>query len=479
MSVSCLPRTCAPQSEPGTGDKAPGGKAPWLIFAVASIALFMSSLDGTIVATGLPTLRRALHTGINWTSWTMTAYQLGLVVAMPIAGRVADNLGRKRVFVGAAVLFTASSLLCGLATDIGLLIGLRVVQAVGGAAFMPAASGIVMESFGRHKHKALGLFSSIFPLGALVGPIAGGVILTTWSWRGLFLVNVPIGVAFTLLAWRYLPSSRRNGGRADILGALLLGGAVLGLMLAITNLGDRREGLLSLAFLAPLALAAMSGWLLLRRCATVPNPLIPLELLRGRAFAATNAINLVWGACAIGFGSLVPLFAEDRYGLSPLAAGSLLTSRAVGEIVLAVCASVLIHRTGYRVPIVAGIGLISAGLAMIAMHPPLLSPYTWMAIGATVSGVGTGLSAPAANNASIELAPDDVGAITGLRGSVRQGGAILGISLATSIAVHTGHEVATLGEAFFILAALLVAMTPLVMMVPEGERRPLRLATAH
>ena len=166
----------------------------------------------------------------------------------------------------------------------------------------------------------------------------------------------------------------------------------------------------------------------------------------------------------------MPLFAEERYHLTPLASGTLLTARAVGEIVLAVSASVLIHRTGYRAPIIAGIGLISAGLALIATPAVLVSPYLWLAAGATLTGLGTGLSAPAANNASIELAPDDVGAITGLRGAARQGGAILGISLATSMAAHTGHEVTTLTQAFFILAALLVCMVPLVFLVPDGRR---------
>jgi len=444
-------------------------RAPWLVFAIASIALFMSSLDGTIVATGLPTLRRDLHAGINWTSWTMTAYQLGLVVAMPIAGRVADNLGRKRVFVGAAILFTVSSFLCGLAGNIDVLVGLRVMQAVGGAAFMPAASGIVMDCFGHQRQRALGLFSSIFPLGALVGPVVGGIILSTSSWRGVFLVNVPIGTAFTVLAWKFLPASGRRGGRPDIAGALLMGAGLLGLMLAITDLGNKAASLGSPTVLVPFVIAVLCGWAFIRRCATAAEPLIPLKLLKGRPFAASNAVNLVWGACAIGFGSLVPLFAEDRYHLSPLSAGTLLTSRAIGEIVLAICAAVLINRSGYRVPIIAGIGLIAGGLVMIALPPVLVSPYVWLAIGATFTGLGTGLSAPAANNASIELAPDDVGAMTGLRGAVRQGGAILGISLATSIAAHSGDEVASLTHAFWVLAALLVLMAPMVMLIPDGE----------
>jgi EmrB/QacA subfamily drug resistance transporter len=429
----------------------------------------MSSLDGTIVATGLPTLHRALHAGINWTAWTMTAYQLGLVVAFPIAGRVADSIGRKRVFMAAAVLFTASSLLCGLALNIGMLIALRVVQATGAAAFMPSASGIVMESFGEYRHRALGMFSSIFPLGALVGPIFGGIIIATWSWRGMFLVNVPIGLVFTLLAWRFLPSPAGQGGRPDFPGALLLGGGVLGLMLAITDAGSRSVGVTSPACALPLAFSVLCGWAFMRRCTRVANPLVPVHLLRERVFAATNAVNVVWGACAIGFGSLVPLFAEDRYGLTPLASGTLLTARAIGEISLAVFAAVLIHRTGYRVPIIFGIALIAGGLVMIATRAEIFTPYVWLTIGAAITGLGTGLSAPAANNASIELAPDDVGSITGLRGAARQGGAIVGIALATSVAAHTGHEVASLTHAFFVLSVLLLCMVPVVFMVPDGR----------
>ncbi len=466
-------RTRASTDAPG-GLRSPTAPAAgrWAVFAICSIALFMSSLDGTIVATGLPTLRRALHTRINWASWTMTAYQLGLVVAMPIAGRVADSLGRKRVFLGAAVLFVTSSLLCGLVSNIALLIALRTAQAAGGAAFMPSASGIVVEIFGKDHKRALGLFSSIFPLGALVGPIAGGIILTDWSWRGVFLVNVPVGATFTLLAWRYLPSSARRPAKPDLPGAFLLGGTILGLMLAVTNLGDRGTGPLSPSCALPFLTGLVCAWLLIQRCARVAAPLIPIELLRGRAFAATNAINVVWGACAIGFGSLVPLFAEDRYGLSPLSSGTLLTSRAIGEVVLAVAASVFIHRTGFRVPIVAGIGLISAGLVMIALPQHLVTPYLWLAAGATFTGVGTGLSAPAANNASLELAPHDVGAITGLRGAARQGGAILAVALATSLAARTGAEATTLLWSFLVLAGFLAAMAPLVLLVPDGRRRP-------
>jgi EmrB/QacA subfamily drug resistance transporter len=442
-----------------------------LIFAIASLALFMGSVDGTIVATGLPTLGHVLHARVNWTSWTMTAYQLGVAVAMPVAGRISDQLGRKRVFVAAACVFTLASLLCGFAGSIAVLIGLRVVQAFGGAAFMPSASGMVVEAFGEERNRALGMFSSIFPLGAMVGPIFGGVIISDWSWRGIFWVNVPIGVLFTVLAVRYFPASRSRGGRADLLGAALIGATLLGLMAAISRLGDRGATIWSATFLLPVAVASGCGWLFVRRSGRVEEPLIPARLLRGRPFGPLNLINLIWGACAIGFGALVPLFAEDRYGLSPLSSGTLLTARALGEIGLALLASLLIYRTGYRLPMIVGFLLMSCGLVLIALRPVLLGPYGWLAAGAALTGIGIGISAPAANNASLELAPDDVGAITGLRGASRQTGAIIGVAITTAVVARSGDEAAALGHAFVVLALLLAAMVPAVFLVPDRRRR--------
>ncbi|MHB1929176.1 MAG: MFS transporter [Acidimicrobiales bacterium] len=443
----------------------------WVVFGVVSIALFMSALDSTIVATGLPAIRHALHTRLNWASWTMTAYQLGLVTAMPVAGRVADIHGRKRVFVIAATLFTTASLLCGLVDNIGLLLVLRVAQAAGGAAFVPSASGMVVDAFGRDRNRALGLFSSVFPLGALAGPIAGGVILATWSWRGLFLVNVPVGLLFTVLAVRYLPASPRRDRRADLVGAVLMGATVLSLMLAVTDAGNRGAGLSSPSVLLPAGGAVALGWTWLRRSAHMPDPVIPVRLLRGRPFAAMNTVNATWGACVIGLGALVPLIAEQRYGLSPLRAGTLLTTRALSEIGVAVLASLLIHRTGFRPPMLVGFALVSGGLILIAIPPVGMGAYPWLMLGATLTGLGTGASAPAANNASLELAPDDVGAVTGLRAALRQGGAIVALAVTTALAARGTHETRTVMDAFLVVAVLLLLVAPLVFAVPDNGRR--------
>jgi len=440
------------------------------VFAIVSLALLMSSIDSTIVATALPTLRHALHAPLNWAGWTITGYQLGLVVSMPLAGRISDQLGRKRVFIVAAVIFTGASLACGLVSGIGPLVAMRVVQAVGGGAFMPSATGIVADAFGNRRDRAIGLFSSIFPLGALVGPIVGGLLIASWSWRGVFLVNVPVGVLFTILAVRHLPRSRPAGGHTDVAGALLMGAAILGAMLAIAHLGYRGATVASGAFAAPLAASVAAAAWFVRRAGRVSDPLVPLRLLRGRAFVLMNSVNFVWGAAVIGIGALVPLYAEQRYRLAPLAAGTLLTDRALGEIALAVVASLLLHKVGYRIPMISGFVLIATGLVLLVVAPPVLGPYGWLSLGAGVTGLGTGLSAPAANNATLDLLPDDIGAIAGLRGASRQSGAIVGVAIATSFVARSSDEAAALGRVFVALAVGVVAIAPLVIAAVPRRR---------
>ncbi len=195
-------------SGPGQiADKPTHGRA--VIFAVVSIALFMASVDQTIVATALPAIQHELHAQINWSGWTITMYALGQVLVMPVAGKIGDQYGRKQIFLGAAVLFTLASLCCGLAGNIYLLIALRGVQAIGGGAFMPSATGIVSELFGASRDRAVGLFASIFPIGGLVGPVLGGVFVTYWSWRGIFLVNIPVGITLICLGAIVIPDIAR------------------------------------------------------------------------------------------------------------------------------------------------------------------------------------------------------------------------------------------------------------------------------
>lgn len=164
---------------------------PRLMFAVVATALFMSTLDNTIVATALHALQRGLGTSITLAGWTITAYSLGMVVMLFVSSKLTSRFGPRRVFMVSVSVFTAASLCCGLTDHIFLMIVLRFIQAAGGAGFTPSATRIVVENFGPARDKAIGLFGSIFTTGALVGPLAGGLIVAYWSWRPVFLVTYP------------------------------------------------------------------------------------------------------------------------------------------------------------------------------------------------------------------------------------------------------------------------------------------------
>jgi EmrB/QacA subfamily drug resistance transporter len=430
------------------------------------MALLMASIDATIVATALPTLTRETGSSISWSSWTITAYLLGQTAAMPLAGRLSDSLGRRRMFLVFVATFTLASVLCGLAVNIYWLIAFRFVQALGGGGLMPSAMGTIADRFGRDRDRAIGLLSSVFPLGALLGPALGGVIVTYWSWRGIFFINVPVGVVLLVaLAWLLPRSGGSRDGAIDFVGAGFMSTALLALMFGLNQFGER--GLDSPIPWVSVALGAILLAAFGVRQQRTAHPIFAPALLRSGAFAIVNGLNLFYGAAAIGVASFVPLFAQAAYGLGPLPAGTLLTARALGMVVVAFLATLAIRRTGYRVPIFAGFVLMALGLVLMAQPPARLSPYWWLALAALVSGMGVGLAGPGSNNAAIELLPGQVAAISGLRGMFRQFGAIVAVSMVAMLLAHQADQAQILRRIFEGMALISIAVTPAVIGVPE------------
>jgi EmrB/QacA subfamily drug resistance transporter len=440
----------------------------FVVFAIVSLALLMASVDQTIVATALPALQHDLHAEVNWSSWTITIYALGQILVMPLAGKLGDQYGRKKIFLGAAVLFTTASLCCGFANDIYLLIVLRAVQAIGGGAFMPSATGIVAQMFGSNRDRAVGLFASIFPIGGIIGPVLGGVFVTYWSWRGIFLVNVPIGITLIVLGAVFIPVSARHADqRLDIRGVALLGTTLLSAMFGIAYLGSGRSSPADPAFLLPECAAAVALVAFVRHSARAPAPFISIRFLAGRGFGVMNLLNFLFGSSALGFAALVPLYAQERYGLPTLAAGTLLTARAVGMITTAGLAVFLLRRTGYRWPMAVGFTLTAAGLLGTALSPHGLSAYAWMALAAGICGVGMGVSTPASNNATLQLAPDQAAAVAGLRGMFRQSGAITAVSVTAAIVARSADPGIAQAHVFVVFAVIMLSTLPLILLVPE------------
>lgn len=441
------------------------------IFSVVAMALLMSSLDGTIVATALPAIQHGLRSSINWASWVITAYSVGQVLALSLAGKLSDRVGRRRFFFVSVVVFTVASLCGGLAGNIYLLIALRAVQAAGGAGFTPSATGIITENFGAARDKAVGLFGSIFPVGSMIGPIFGGLFVSYWSWRGIFFVNVPIGALLIGLGLRYIPQDRESPDRArrpmDLTGMALLGVGALASMLGVSYLGEAGASASSPLFIAPVIAGLLGLALFARHIRRTPDPFITPRFIAGRGFGAVNVINVLYGGAVAGLLALVPLYAVDRYGISTLGSGTLLTAEGVAVVVMSSLAAMALRRTGYRQPLYLGSVCIAIGFVGLAVSPAGLSPYAWLAVAAGLVGLGGGYSAPASRNACLHLAPDQSPALAALRSTGRQVGQIVAVSVTATVIAASPSPGELEARVFVGFALLLLACLPVIARVPE------------
>ncbi len=457
----------------GSDPAARGGHPPRraLILTVVGMALLMSSLDSTIVATALHAIEHGLHASINWTSWTITGYAVGLVLMLSLAGKLSVRYGQRRFFLFSVVLFAGASLCCGLATNIYLLIGLRAVQAAGGAGFTPTATAIVVENFGSARDKAVGLFGSIFPIGSMIGPIFGGIFVTYWSWRGIFFVNVPIGLLLVVLCLRYVPrdDERRSDDRRslDLYGLMLLGIGVLTLMVGISELGEAGIPAWSPLVIVPLAVGVVGLAQFGRHIRRAVDPFIAPLLITGRGFGAVNFVNVVYGGATAGLIALVPLYAIDRYHISALGSGTLLVAEGAAFMVAATLGVMALRRTGYRLPLYLGAIVIVLGVTGLALRPPGVSPYAWLAIASCVTGLGSGLFSPASRNAGLQLLPEQSASLAALRSTGMEIGAIATISITTAILAAVGHPGRVQAVVDVAFAVLLVLCMPVIARVPE------------
>jgi EmrB/QacA subfamily drug resistance transporter len=443
-----------------------------LIFGIVAVGLFMSSIDSTIVATALPAIHASLNTTINWAGWTITIYSLGMVVGLPISGKVSDEFGRRRVFFCGVVLFTVSSLLCGLSTNIYMLIGFRAVQALGGGTLQPSSAGIVAEHFGEDRDRAIGMFGTIGSGGQVLGPVVGGVLVGYLSWRWIFFVNVPIGILLVCALVKIVPESRRVARtRTDVRGLALMGLFILTANFGITSIGIRHTTVYDPIFLVPVMGALVALYLFVRHTRRSAEPFIPMRLLRARGFAIMNGLNLLWGIAGFGVASLAPLYAEDRYHLAALSAGTLLAARGIGAIVIGAAAAMTLRRTGYRIPLLAGFIVVAIGTMVLGIGPRLgLSPYVWLSVGAGITGLGNGMANPASRNANLQVAPNEVAAITGLRQMFIYMGIIFSVSTVTAILNRSANPGIAQAHILWVVAGiLLVVMMPLAFRVPEHK----------
>jgi EmrB/QacA subfamily drug resistance transporter len=456
------------------------------IVGVLSLAVFMSSLDLFIVNLAFPYIgREYTGTSLSSLSWVLNAYTIVFAAVLVPAGRWADRIGRLRVFTAGLVAFSLGSLLCGLAPGVAALIAFRVVQAIGAGLMVPASLSLLLAAVPpAGRARAIGTWSALGALGAALGPVIGGSLVQA-SWRWVFWINLPVGLAGILFAYRVIPESRDQHvrGRPDLLGAGLLALAVGLLALALVKAPEWGWG--SAAFLGTLAGAVVSGAAMVARSHRHHSPVIELGLLRSRTFSGTFAASILYYA---GFGAFVLAsveFLTDEWHYSAVRAGLAIGPGPLMVLpfarLVAPRLATLIGGPGRVAVIGCLVNAAAQGLWLTQMqaHPAYLTHLLPVQL---LGGAGVGLTIPsllAAGSAS--LPPDRFGTGSGVLNMGRQVGTVLGVAglVAILTRLSAADPLVTYQHAALLLVGFFVSGGIVAAILLTGRSRPAGPALAE
>ncbi len=416
---------------------APGGTSNryrWFVLANVSVGTFMATLDSSIVNVALPTINTVFQTSLQTVQWVVTAYLLVISSLLPVFGRTADLLGRKRVYSFGFIVFTLGSALCGLAPNIWFLVGMRVFQAIGASMLMANSAAIITATFPpRERGRALGLTGTVVALGSLAGPAVGGILVGLAGWRSIFYVNLPIGIIGYLAARVVLPNDKSAGMSEtfDFKGAILFTLGMVSLLLGINNGQD--WGWTSLPVLAGLVLGILLLGSFFITELRVKHPMIDLSLFRNWPFLAGNLSGLLSFVAIFGNFMLMPFYLQHILNYDPTKVGMIMTSFPLVMAVAAPISGYASDRIGPVALTTGGLLFSAAGLFYLA-HVSATSSAWQVIPGPLLMGLGAGLfNSP--NNSSVMSAvpPQKLGLAGGVNALVRNVGMVVGIAFSVTL----------------------------------------------
>jgi EmrB/QacA subfamily drug resistance transporter len=488
---------------PGRGPQTtqPDDRSRWIALVVLCVGMLMIVLDATVVNVALPSIQSDLGFSQSSLAWVVNAYLIAFGGLLLLAGRLGDLISRRGVFLAGLGVFTVASLLCGLAQSPELLVAARFVQGVGGAMTSAVILGMIVTMFPepREQAKAIGVYSFVASAGGSVGLLAGGVLTQGINWHWIFFVNIPIGIATAVLALRLLDKDKGIGfGRgADVLGAVLITGALMLLVYTIVKpAADYGWGSGRTLALGAASLALLVAFV--AREATASNPLIPLRIFRSRNVSGANAIQALFVAGMFGLFFLGALYLQRVLGYDALETGLafLPVTIVIGALSLRY-AERLIMRFGARATLLPGLVLIAAGLGLFTQVPVDGSYVTDVLPTMILLGTGAGLSFPALMTLAMSGATQsDAGLASGLVNTTLQVGGALGLAVlatlsatrsetlieqgnSTAEALTEGYQLAFLIGAGLVVAAIAVAVTVLQPEPQAAEESEPEVAVAE
>jgi len=415
-------------------------KRRYLVLAICCMSLFIVGLDSTIVNVALPDIGRDFHAPVSGLQWTIDAYTLVLAVLLMLSGSTADRLGRRRVFQIGLALFTVGSLLCSLAPGLGWLVAFRMLQAVGGSMLNPVAMSIITNTFTKpsERARAIGVWGGVFGLSMAMGPVIGGALVDSVGWRGVFWVNIPVGIAAILLTALFVPESKAaRARRPDPIGQILI----------IAMLGSLTYGVIEgpsygwgsariLAFFAVTVIAVIAFLIYEPRR---EDPLIDIRFFRSLPFSGATLTAVSAMSALGGFLFLITLYLQDVRGYRPLLAGLFLLPMAAAMAVGAPLAGRMLARSGARAPLlIAGTGITTGGILLTQLTGSSAPGYLVLAF--LVFGIGMGfVNAPITNSAVSGMPRSQAGVASGIASTSRQVGSSLGVAVMGSVLAANLH----------------------------------------
>src|SRR6266566_4270098 len=378
----------------------------WWALALLCGAFFMVVLDATIVLVALPSIQADIGFSEQGLQWVLSAYALTYGGLLLLGGRAADLLGRRRVFMAGVLVFTAASLMCGLAWSPAALLAARAVQGVGAAIMTPAALSIISTTFpeGSERNKALGIWGALGGIGATAAWLIGGPLVDGPGWRWIFFINIPFGVAALVLSPVLLRESRAGLTRRsyDPAGAITISGALVLLVYSVVKAPDVGWG--DVRTILPLAGSAV----LFAAFALIESrhhaPLAPLRILRSRTLAVANAVTVLIGTVAVGMPFVLTLYAQRVLGYSAVRFGVSSVVLAVGATAGAVAGQAVVLKVGFRSAAAAGMALMGAGSLVLAQVSAHGSYFPDIFFGLLLCGLGIGLAFVTATVAALAVA---------------------------------------------------------------------------
>lgn len=450
----------------------------WWVFATVAAGVLLATIDGSIVNVALPTLVEEFDSSFAVVQWVALGYLLTLAALSLGVGRLGDVVGKKKIYVVGMAAFTLASVLCGLAPGVEWLIAFRVIQALGATMILSLGAAILTEAFpARERGRALGWIGTAVSIGVVTGPVVGGILLASFSWRSIFFVNLPVGIVSTLFAWRHVPATPPHPGqRFDLKGAVVLGGSLLAFALGLTMAQER-------GFDHPLVVALLVGSVLagigfVRVERSHPHPMIELSLFSNPRLSISVLTGFVVFLTVSSFFLLMPFYLEGVLGLPTQQMGLVM---AVSPFILGIVAPIagnLSDRFGVRGISLVGLVILTVAYFRLTGLSEGLSIPGYLTLAIPI-GIGMGVF-QSPNNVAImsSVPPQFLGIGSGLLNLTRllgqiTGAAALGTLFASRVRAYSGGvlpsggatsaspvaQVAGLGDTYFVAGCLLGMVT--------------------